>query len=164
VNDVRLSTQKSQTGVALVEFAIMVPLLSMLLVGVIEIGRFAYFSIAVGNAAHAGVQYGSYNARTAADFAGMQAAATSDGQNNIQNITAVARDVCSCWIDSTGTESPSPPTAAACSANPRCTSGTPVTYAQVTASGTYSPMMHYPGLPTTFGVSATATMRVGMQP
>ena len=46
-----------QRGVALVEFALVVPLLALLLVGIIEIGRFAYFSIAVANAARAGVQY-----------------------------------------------------------------------------------------------------------
>jgi Flp pilus assembly protein TadG len=159
-----MTMKRSQAGVAMIEFAIMVPLLSMLLIGLIEIGRFAYFSIVVGNAAHAGAQYGSYNSTTAADTSGMETAATNDGQNNIRNITANADYVCSCWIDATGTETPSPPTHAACSQNPRCTSGSPITYVQVTTSGSYSPMMRYPGLPGTFAVSATATMRVGMQP
>jgi Flp pilus assembly protein TadG len=152
-----------QAGVALVEFAIAVPLLSMLLIGLIEIGRFAYFSIAVGNAAHAGAQYGSFNATTAADSLGMETAAQNDGQNNIQNIQANAYIVCSCWNGTAGTESPSPPTVAACALNPRCTSGSPITYVQVVTTGTYPAMMRYPGLPANFTVSATATMRIGQQ-
>ena len=43
-----------QSGQALVEMAFVVPLLLLLALGVIEVGRYAYISILVGNAARAG--------------------------------------------------------------------------------------------------------------
>lgn len=151
----------SQAGVALMEFALVVPLLALLLVGIIEIGRFAYFSIAVGNAARAGAQYGSYDTTRAVDFTGMQNAAVADGQNNIKTISATANDVCTCWNSTTGTEAPSPPTHAQCGVT--CTSGRNVTYVEVDTSGNFSSMFSYPVFPSTFAVSAKAIMRVHPQ-
>ncbi len=146
---------------ALVEFALVVPLLILLLLGLVEVGRFTYYSIVVGNAARAGAQYGAQGSTTAADNAGMVTAATTDGQNNIKNITATANDVCSCWNGTTGTESPSPPTHAQCGQT--CTTGRDVTYVQVNTSGNFNSLFNYPLLPTTFSVSAQAIMRVRPQ-
>lgn len=148
----------SQAGVALVEFALVVPLLALLLVGIIEIGRYAYFSIAVANAARAGAQYGAYDTARAVDVVGMQNAAIADGQNNIKAITAAANDVCTCWNSTTGTESPSPPAHTQC--GQPCASGVPVTYVEVDTSGNFSSMFSYPLFPRTFAVSAKAIMRV----
>ena len=156
-----MSRYRFQTGIALVEFAIVVPLLTLLLIGIIELGRFTYYSIVVGNAANAGAQYGAQNGSTAADIGpsgGIVTAAKNDGQNNIKNISAIANDVCACWNDGAGTESPAPPTTTQCGQD--CTSGIKVTYVQVTTSGLYSAMFNYPLLPSTFSVSATAYMRV----
>lgn len=150
--------RRSQAGVALVEFALVVPLLALLLVGIIEIGRYAYFSIAVGNAARAGAQYGIYDTTRAVDIQGMEAAAIADGQNNIKAISATANDVCTCWNSTTGTESPNPPTHAQC--GPPCTSGQNVTYVEVDTTGNFSSMFSYPIFPSTFTVSAKAIMRV----
>lgn len=151
----------SQRGVALVEFALVVPLLALLLVGIIEIGRFAYFSIAVANAARAGAQYGSYDISRAVDKTGMQNAATADGSNNISNIQATANDVCTCWNSSTGTESPYPPTHTQCGST--CTGARNVTYVEVDTTGSFAPMFSYPLFPSSFSVSSKAVMRVHPQ-
>lgn len=152
---------RAQAGVALVEFALVVPLLALVLIGIVEFGRFMYYSIVVGNAANAGAEYGaqsySYAAQTGTS-GGIAQAAIADAQNNIQAITANATDVCACWDDSAGTESPAPPNATQCGQS--CTSGVPVTYVQVVTSGSYAPMFQYPGIPSTFSISATAYMRV----
>ena len=150
-----------QRGVALVEFALVVPLLALLLGGIIEIGRFAYFSIAVANAARAGAQYGSYDSVRAVDITGMKNAAVADGQNNIKTIQAAANDVCTCWNSTSGTEAPSPPTHAQCGV--LCTSGRNVTYVEVDTSGSFSPMFSYPLFPSSFAVSSKAIMRVHPQ-
>lgn len=144
----------------MVEFALAIPILIMLLVGIIEYGRYAYFVIEIGNAAHAGAQYGSQKASTAGDVTGMKNAAIADGQNTIFPLTAAAvsaQSVCGCWNGTT--ETPSPPTAAACGT---CTTARPVTYAQVTVTGTISPLFNYTmlGLPSSWTVTRTATIRV----
>jgi Flp pilus assembly protein TadG len=157
---------KAQAGVALVEFALALPILMMLLVGIIEYGRYTYFGIEIGNAAHAGAEYGSQSASTGADVTGMKNAAIADGQNAIfpLNTSAVAaQDVCTCWSGTA--ESPSPPTAAACG-QPCTTAGArPVTYAQVTVTGTLTPLFNYSmlGLPSSWTVARTARIRILQQ-
>ena len=149
---------KGQAGVAIVEFALALPLLIMLLVGLIEYGRYTYFSVEVANAAHAGAQYGSQNSTTGQDVTGMKNAAIADGQNAIFPLTAAAvtaKNVCACWNGVSGTA----PTAAQCGT---CTTARPVTYVQVTVTGTISPMYNYSmlGLPSSWTVAKTATIRV----
>ena len=67
-----------QKGTALLELALVWPLLSLVLLGVIDFGRIFYASIEVTNAAHAGVQYGARSLTLANDTAGMQSAAIND--------------------------------------------------------------------------------------
>jgi Flp pilus assembly protein TadG len=156
------SSLHRQRGVALVEFAIATPILIMLLVGLIEYGRYTYFTIEIANAAHAGAAYGSQTSGTGAQFTGMKNAAIADGQNSIVPLTVTnvtARDVCTCWNGTT--ESPNPPTAATCGSNCTTTGARQVTYAQVTVSATMSPLFNYQylGLPATWTVTRTATIR-----
>ena len=67
------------SGQTVVEVALLLPLLLLLLVGVIEIGRYAYFDILISNAARAGAQYGAQSLIQAADVAGIRTAAQNDG-------------------------------------------------------------------------------------
>jgi Flp pilus assembly protein TadG len=143
----------SQAGLAIVEFALAVPLLLLILVGLVETGRFAYYSILVGNAARAGVQYGAQNIANAQDDTGMQAAATNDAQN-IADITARAGRTCAC-TNGTATNTQS------CSTGLCPLAGYHrVVYVWVTASGTFSSLFRYPGIPQSLRISRTATMRV----
>jgi Flp pilus assembly protein TadG len=141
---------RSQRGQNLVELALVTPLLMLLLVGIIEIGRFAYYSILVANAARAGAQYGSLNLATAADINGIKAAAENDGQN-LAALAVSSTQLCGCNGSSLGGACP----AAGCAAPNH-----PLVYVQVTASGTFNSLFGYPGLPKTFTVSRTEKMRV----
>lgn len=154
-----MMARRRERGLALVELALVTPLLMLLLIGIIEIGRYAYFGILVGNAARAGVQYGAQNLGTALDTAGMENAALADGQN-VTGLTAASpapSAFCQCYNGSTTTT-------LACSQ-----STCPLTgyhrnvYVQVTANGNFTPLFNYPGLPTTLTVSRTAIMRVSTQ-
>ena len=57
-----------ESGSALAEMAIVLPLLVLLLIALIEVGRYGNYTIRAGNAARAGVQYGAQNTITAADI------------------------------------------------------------------------------------------------
>ena len=146
-----IRARNSERGMAIVEFAILVPALMMLLIGLVEMGRFAYYSIIVANAARAGAQYGAQSLATAADSNGMTQAALNDGQNI------------------TGLSVPTPPSnfcqcadggASTCEATD-CSSSHRLTYVQVDTRGTYSSLFNYPGLPSTFTVNSQAIMQVG---
>src|SRR5580704_13108987 len=70
----RSVSRARECGQSLIELAFVIPFL--LLVGIIEIGRFAFYSIVVANAARAGAQYGAQSLATAADTTGISTAVT----------------------------------------------------------------------------------------
>lgn len=141
-----------QGGQSLVELALVVPLLLLLLVGVIEIGRFAYYSILVSNAARAGAQYGAQSLATAADTLGIQQAAQSDGQG-ITTPTLTINPVQRCGCSAT--------TLGSCGAPIVCVKPEhPLVYVQVTTIGSFNSLFKYPGLPATLNVTSVEEMRV----
>ena len=148
---------RRDTGASLVELALLLPVLSLMLLGTIDLGRFAYVSVEVSGAARAGVQYGQQSSTTATDISGMQTAATNDAPDLVGasngNLTATASYWCQC-SDGTGV-SPS------CAAPPTCTTTHLVNYVKVVTSATYSPWFAYPGVPSTTTLSGQAIMRAG---
>src|SRR5579862_3735178 len=93
----------TESGQSLVEMALMLPFLLLLSLGVIELGRFAYIGILVGNAAHAGAFYGS-RVSTALNATGIQQAAVNDFLSNGQPSSALTvTSHAECGCDSAGT-------------------------------------------------------------
>ncbi|MFI5116658.1 MAG: TadE/TadG family type IV pilus assembly protein [Terriglobales bacterium] len=159
----------AESGQTLLEFAFMLPFMMLLLLGVAEIGRAAFITIAVSNAATAGAEYGSQNGTTASDFPGMQNAALCDANGHISlsackttgiltsgNITPTSGCACD-----TGSGTSCNQTFLACtsSAITGC-SGQIVECVQVTTHADFSPLFHYPGLPTTYQANGKAVQRV----
>lgn len=143
---------RSETGTSMVEFAILAPVFVLLLIGLIEVGRFAYFGILAANAARAGAQYGAQNLSTAVDSTGIQNAALQDGQN-LSTFSVAPGNLCSI---SGGTPTPCPSPGATPPANT-------IYYVQVQVSGTVTSLLKYPGIPHAVPISGSATMRVANQ-
>jgi len=139
----------SQRGAALVEIATALPLLLLLGLGAVEIGRYANYAIIAANAAHAGVQYGAQSLATASDATSMQNAALADS-TDVSGLTAVASHYCLC----------SDGTASTCLPGDCPLPLHRVLWVKVVVSGTLSSLMKYPLLPKTFPISQTAVMRV----
>jgi hypothetical protein len=142
-----------ERGQSLVELAFVLPLLLLLLVGIIEIGRFAYYSILVANAARAGAQYGAQSLATAADIAGISTAGANDAQGIVapNTLTVSSTQRCGCSSAALG----------ACGALAICIPpGHPLVYVQVTAVGTFNSLFNYPGLPGPLNVTSVQEMRV----
>lgn len=160
----RISKLWSECGQSLVEMALLTPVLLALLIGGIELGRYAYIAILVGNAARAGAAYGAEHLGNSTDTASIQAAADNDFQSNGQNVnTLTVTSTVSCGCDSGGTVSPD--TNAACfPATPlqgTCSSGQHwVVNVSVTASGTFNALFNYPGVPASITINRTAKIRV----
>jgi Flp pilus assembly protein TadG len=137
----------SRRGIATIEFALVAPLLLLLVAAVVDYTLLLRAAIAMGDAARAGAQYGSVSTANAANISGMQAAALSAAPD-ITGLSATAAKVCQC----------SDGTTINCSGG-TCQSGPVRIYAQVTVQTTFSPIFSYPQLPFAGGVIATATMR-----
>lgn len=154
----RRSWLRSESGGSLVEVALLLPVLTLLLVGTVDLGRLAYMSIEVSNAARAGVQYGQQNSTTWSDVAGMQTAATNDAQDLVGagngNLTAVATYWCQCSDGTSVTPNCFPGT-------PSCASNHRVNYVKVLTTATYKPWFPCPGIPSSTNLTAQAVMRAG---
>lgn len=164
-NSMRLLTKadklRLQAGQALVELAFVVPVLVLLVIGVIEIGRYAYISILVGNAARAGAAYGARNLKTANDGPGIVTAANNDFLSNGQTgLSVTSNQTCGCDVggtissDTTGNCTPSTP--------PVCTGHWVVTL-HVTASGTFNGLFTFLGA-SSIDISRTASVRAAPIP
>jgi Flp pilus assembly protein TadG len=153
-----------QSGQALLEVALVTPLILALALGVIELGRYAYIAILVGSAARAGAAYGAQNLADSIATTDIQTAADNDFQNNGQNVSKLTvTSTTKCGCDSDGTV-----TAEICSTTSNkdagaCNTGHWVVTVSVEAEGTFNSLFNYPGIPKSITVDRTATMRVAEQ-
>jgi Flp pilus assembly protein TadG len=144
-----MSTSKrpATRGIAMVEFAIMLPLILLLMAGVLDYTLIMRTAISVADAARAGAQYGSLSATNASDVTGMRNAALAAAPD-VKNITASAATTCKCsdgtTINCTGLS---------------CSSGPVRVYAQVTVSATATPIFSYSQVPFAGNVTTTVCMR-----
>ena len=157
-----------QRGNAIVEFAILAPVLILLMLGTIELGRTAYFGILVANAAQAGASYGSQTITTAQDSAGMAAAIAQDASPNpIATVTASPAPSIEwgCWNATTAAfATPFPVATSSSSFLPSCTgTNVGVPFVSVTAQGTLKPLFHLPFLKKSITVKKTVLRRVQCQ-
>lgn len=143
----RIRRWRADAGNALVELAIVAPLLMLLLLGASDFGRVFYTAISVTGAAHAGAQYGAQSPAKTEDAAGMVQTAVNSAPG--MGITATASRVCRCV---TG-----PDTVACDTTTPSCL---PLRgYATVTATRTFTTIVNYPGIPNSVTIARTAEIR-----
>lgn len=151
---------KSQAGQALVEMAFIVPILVLLLIGVIEIGRYAYIAILVGNAARAGAAYattpGVIVQRT--NDPNVATAAQNDFQSNgMAGLSVTSFTTCGCDVGGT-ISSDTQGNCAPTGSPPTCPGGHWVVTMHVTASGTFNGLFNFLGAASQ-DISRTAIMR-----
>jgi Flp pilus assembly protein TadG len=138
---------RNYEAAAVLEMAVVLPVLVLIAIGVAEFGRIYFAAIRVANAATAGAEFGSQNSGTADSTYIRQVAQNDAGDPTL--LVSTSR-VCRC---------PDSETEVSCSST--CTGyGNPQFYVQVTASTTFSFLLRYPGLPASLPVTKTATFRV----
>ena len=140
--------RKSDSGTALVELAVAVPVFTTLLVGSSELARVAYASIEVTNAAKAAVQYGAQTSATAADTTGIKLAATNEAYN-LNGLSTTVSTSCVCSDGSAST-----------CLNTDCSSSQIEQVLSVQTQITIDPLIHAPGLPTTYTIHGRAIQNV----
>ncbi len=142
--------RKADQGAALVELALVIPILLLLVAGAVDFGYIFYVGLQVGSAAHIGAEYGSQNP-------GESAGVTTAAQAIDPHVTVKSVSYgCEC---SDGTSYN-----ATCSVQPSCTQnstrgGNVVWRVQVTTQESVTPILTWPGFPSTFNLTSTATVR-----
>jgi len=149
---------KANDGAAMLELALVMPVLLALVFGAADLGRAYFWGLEVTNAAHAGAEYGAINFSTPANIttAYVTAAATQSAPNVTGLTVSTPAWGCECSDGSSYT--------ASCTTTPTCTAtgtrGSNVVYRiKVTTSATYTTLIPWPGIPSSINFSSTATMR-----
>ena len=148
----------ARRGVALVEFAVVLPLFLLILVPVIDIGMGFYYKVQVTTAAEAGAQYAFVHGWNSAGIS--NAVTTATGLSSIVVSTGYPREACGC---ANGTQ-------IANQSTPPCT-GTPCTdvnsnaiaagtYVFVQAETVYTPLLAYALLGSSVTLTSQSVVRI----
>lgn len=157
---------KNENAQALTELALTLPMLLVMLLGAVELGRVIFAAIEVSNAAKAAVQYGGQGPAYVGDFSGMLDEARKDA-NELSGLGKPAKIAFASDPEITGW----------CSDGSKCTKSDPnnpaipcgdtdcptshiVRSVSVDAVSQFSPLIHAPGLPTSFEIHGHATQQV----
>jgi Flp pilus assembly protein TadG len=147
-------------GQAFVELALVLPMLILLILAGVEIGRLAYADIEISNAARAGVAYAMQSHAFASDTAGIKAAAKQDAPN-IPNLS-VATPTLTCYCETSAGV-----TTAFASCDPTVANTTTcaspsviVEYVQVNTSAAIHTVLNLPAIPSSLTLQGQAIMRV----
>jgi Flp pilus assembly protein TadG len=155
---------REDEGTSLLEMALLLPIMLLMVIGIIEVGRYAALSITVANAARSAVQYGAQNLAASGDGNGIKNAALNDASlndaqgNPILSVSPASGSpssylVCGCFSKDFSASDLS----MTCPAS-GCIS--PVVYVSVKVTGTFTSLFKYPGIPSPITLSSTAQMQV----
>ena len=138
-----------ERGIVAVEFAVMAPILVLVIICVADLGIGIYRQMQVQNAAQAGAQYAISHGFVVGSISSAVGAAT-----NMPGIAAspAPNQFCGC---------PSNTGIATTDCNSSCSGGIlPGTYVTVSAQGGYDTILPYPLLPDHFNLTAQSTVRI----
>ena len=135
-----------QRGIATVEFALVAPLIMLLLAGVLDFSLLLRTATTATDAARAGAEYGSRGVLASVDLSGMEAAARNAAPG-LTGMTASAARSCMCKDGS----------AVGCTGT--CPSGALQVYVKVTTQVATHTVFDYSGVSIPGTVSASASMR-----
>jgi Flp pilus assembly protein TadG len=153
---------RSATGAALVELALILPILMMLLVGAADFARVFYYAMELTTAARAGAQCASYSSATADDSnAANIIAAAQNAAPNIAPITVTLSTpnpgVCQCATnDGTG----QPWVAVSCTST--CVTGHMIETVTVQTQKTFTIISRFLPINRNITLTRSATLRVAL--
>lgn len=143
---------RSEDGASFIEFAVVLPMLVLLLIGLIETGRYMAFAVRLSNAAHAGAQFAAQGSTQASNSADVAGAACSDSSFSCTTATPKPGHTASpdtmlvtSSVSCSSTTTPCPPGDS---------------LVQVSTSGTFRPLLRYPIFGDSVSMSAQATQQV----
>ena len=141
-----------ESGSALIEFSLMLPVLVFLFVGIADYGLEMEQAMQIMEAATAGASYGAINGNQK-DLVGMQNAAKNSA-TGVHGFSVTASDVFTCT-----------PGGTAVTSSTTCTGyGTPIEYVKVATSATVPTLLTFPGMPTNLVHQQTVMYRVPWKP
>ena len=142
----------ARDGTAVVEMALVLPMIVGMIIGMTDLGMGAYTEMQVQNAAQAGAEYAT---RVGYNSVGITAAVTN--ATSLSGVTAnpVPSQSCGCAQGTTVTLFNTVPPCAQV-----CPSGTVGTYVTVNAQASFTTLFSYPGLSSPMTLTASSVVRI----
>lgn len=138
---VGVAALKSTRGAAVIEFALLAPVLLLMVVGAIDIGTFIYQKMQLQSAARAGAQYAIQSDANISDTDGILNAAQIASELDFTGVTPTTTTFCAC---SDGIES-DPDGTGSCGGT--CAGGEfPGLYVRVNLTGQFTPLFPIAGI------------------
>lgn len=142
---------RNEEGTAAAEFALVLPVLILIVVGISDYASAVNINTKLYSAARAGVQYGTYHP---GDTAGIKAAAVA-ATNDSSMTVGTASTVCKCISTATGA------IGSAVSCTSACTAGSTLGhFLTISTSQTFTPLFSYKGLGAALTMNGSAQMQV----
>lgn len=136
-------------GAAAVEFALVAPVLIGLLLPMVDLGRGAFEKMRVQSAAEAGAQYALANSSS---YSASAITTAAEDATNQSGLSATPSETCNCLTGST--------LGPAVSCSTTCSDGSkPGTFVSVATQATYTPILAYPGIPSSMSLTGYAVVR-----
>jgi hypothetical protein len=143
-----------------VEFAVLIPVLGLVLVGAGDFGRAFYYSVTVSNAAESGALYGAQDVIRSGHYAESAQVAQNDARD-LGTVSASADRFCACG------PAPAPGQPWPNGAVVDCLTGTcgggygaPRVYVRCRVARTFNTLVNLPGVPDLFAVRRDVYVRV----
>jgi Flp pilus assembly pilin Flp len=143
-----MRVRRDENGSALVEFALLMPVLVLILVGMVNYTAETVYSIQVQEGANAGAEYGAIPGYESS-LSAIQTY-TVALMPYLSGATATANNIWSCTAGGA-----SVPSTTICSGG-----GTPYKYVVVTTQATVHRLLSYPGFPSTVTLNGYASIQV----
>ena len=157
----RLRALRSDSGSALVELALVVAVLGVpLLLGTAQMGSVIYDSIEVSDAANVGAMYGMRSATYAVDTTDITTAAQADAPDFGTKLGVTPTTYYVCALAVTGTQYTGSSAKQNATAGCTGTGNHALQFVQVNTSATVTPIIHCPGLPSSFTLTGQSAMEV----
>ncbi len=138
-------------GNAMVEFGIVLPILTLMAFGAADFGRLFIESAILAGASKSGVVQGYRTTKDSTDTAAMESRILAD-VGELPGVTATGSSYCDC---------PDNPGVAVSCTTTTCTGyGLPRVYVKATASKTLTTLGRYPGVPNEVNMSLNSYLRV----
>jgi Flp pilus assembly protein TadG len=159
---------RDNDGAALVELALIAPLLVLMMLGALELGRIAHYAVEVQNAARAGASYGAVNVDNASS-PNVSQAAQNDAPDLSMTVTQGFACVCETLDTSTNTPSFNPSsgtisctstTITSCNAQSSTSTQSVISYVTVSTQATVNPVFQVRGLPGSYTLNGYSSLRI----
>ncbi len=92
----KIAHARCTRGAAVIEFALLAPVLLLMVVGAIDFGTFIHQKMQLQSAARAGVQFAAQSSTTLSDTAGIANAAQIASELDFTGVTTTTTQFCSC--------------------------------------------------------------------